>query len=415
MPHAELADVFSFDFHKYLFDLTRVEWVIHELSGGNANFVVRAVQANPPTLASWTPDTSEDTESNLKEMLLGCASIVLKQAPPYFAKFPAFAFSQKRQTIEARALHLFQKASPLSRALQGNPCIRVPNLLYYDNSQHVLIQSDLGAHPTLDEFLDSPSTTPESASIAGESLGRFLASIHHAYNDNSTTSTTAHGELFKLFTNEDGEIVMNQVIDNVQAFMKDAGVPDHEDLGHRAREHWRTRKKIAFSQGDIWFGTILVDATSDAPILKICDWEFAGPNDLAADVAQLGAYLHLSILSPLKAADHKHQRILRAFASALYSAHLPPLHSSSDRRAYQRSLLVMHGWELINAAAWRHRLWCDCPGFGVKCGHIRGMISEGVKLLRACGHADGMVDWGVVKDVNWFDASERESLRIAPA
>ena len=91
-----------------------------------------------------------------------------------------------------------------------------------------------------------------------------------------------------MFTNEDGEIVMNQVIDNVQAFMKDAGVPDHEDLGHRAREHWRTRKKIAFSQGDIWFGTILVDATSDAPILKICDWEFAGPNDLAADVAQLG-------------------------------------------------------------------------------------------------------------------------------
>lgn len=51
----------------------------------------------------------------------------------------------------------------------------------------------------------------------------------------------------------------------------------------------------------------------------------------------------------------------------------------------------------------------------MKCGHIRGMISEGVKLLRACGHADGMVDWGVVKDVNWFDASERESLRVAPA
>jgi hypothetical protein len=64
----------------------------------------------------------------------------------------------------------------------------------------------------------------------------------------------------------------------------------------------------------------------------------------------------------------------------------------------------MHAWEMINAAAWRHHLWCSCPGKGVKCEHITEMIKVGARLLRAAGDGEDdviRVDWEALKDVEW--------------
>ena len=46
-----------------------------------------------------------------------------------------------------------------------------------------------------------------------------------------------------------------------------------------------------FAQGDLWFATLLVDLKVNktiSVIVGVYDWEFAGPNDPAANLAQLG-------------------------------------------------------------------------------------------------------------------------------
>ncbi|KAI0317447.1 kinase-like domain-containing protein [Amylostereum chailletii] len=248
------------------------------LSGGNANFVVRATRISEPrvNLDGSTPE---------KDLLRAHGSVVLKQAPPYFAKFPEVAFSQRRQNVEATALAYFESQEPLRDVLHAHSSIQVPSLLHHDRSQHVIIQSDVGTYPTLDTFLSSPTTTEANASTAGHALGSFLAGLHHAYDDPSSQP-----DLLRVFLNEDAEHVIQGVIKSATKYMKDAGVGDWDVLGPKALAHWKDRRKTAFSQGDIWFGTILVDgeAAHDAPMLKICDWEFAGLNERAADIAQLG-------------------------------------------------------------------------------------------------------------------------------
>ena len=65
----------------------------------------------------------------------------------------------------------------------------------------------------------------------------------------------------------------------------------------------------------------------------------------------------------------------------------------------------MHGWELINAAGWSSRqyLWCNCPGEGVRCSHVAGMVKEGAQLLRAAGELDDDcgVDREALKNIAW--------------
>ena len=97
------------------------------------------------------------------------------------------------------------------------------------------------------------------------------------------------------FKNDDAERVIEAIINHVVMNMKDAEVLDYEILGALALDHWKTRTKSAFSQGDLWFGTLLVQRSGghqdymDTIGVGICDWEFAGPNHPAADIAQLGA------------------------------------------------------------------------------------------------------------------------------
>jgi hypothetical protein len=186
----------------------------------------------------------------------------------------------------------------LSHILNANPSIKVPKLLLHDPSSVVLIQSDLGNHPLLDKFLSSPTTSPKLASRAGSSLGQFLAQLHHAYDEKPGPSVydPTTSALVASFRNDGAECVIEGVIGNVTQFMKDAAVPDYDVLGQRALSHWKQRKRTAFGQGDIWFGTIIVDVGEGT--VGICDWEFAGPNHPAGDIAQLGAFSLFVLLLP---------------------------------------------------------------------------------------------------------------------
>ncbi|KAF8968158.1 kinase-like domain-containing protein [Flammula alnicola] len=266
---------FSVDFQAYLEKITGVGgWEVEELLGGAANFTVRVQPFRKGTLNDKRrPD---DKASLLLEILNAGSTVIIKQAPAFLAKTPEIPFSPYRQIIEAEALRIFHPldvsdTGGLHGILVRNPGIRVPKLLHHDEASNILVQSDLGSLPDLYEVLTSSSTP---------------------------TSTAAElGKVVERFKNLDAERVMQSIIAQVARFMQDAGIPDCHSLSKIAVDHWTTRRKTAFGQGDLWFGTLLVDTNPLLPGLGpdkspiavgVCDWEFAGPNDPAADIAQLG-------------------------------------------------------------------------------------------------------------------------------
>ncbi|EGN98614.1 hypothetical protein SERLA73DRAFT_181158 [Serpula lacrymans var. lacrymans S7.3] len=138
------------------------------------------------------------------------------------------------------------------------------------------------------------------------------------------------------------------------------------------------------------------------PVIGICDWEFVG------DIAQLGSYLNLPTLSPL--VTPRTRLAVDAFSVSLYAAyfsstkHLPQGDVKNSnfmqvRSEFQRPFLS--GWELINVAAWRHDIWCPCPGNGVKCPRIVDMVQQGALLIRAAGAIMEDVGWKILEDVAW--------------
>lgn len=112
----------------------------------------------------------------------------------------------------------------------------------------------------------------------------------------------------------------------------------------------------------------------------------------------------MSSISPLSGPATR--VIVRSFASALYSSYFSAYPSSGalhHTKEFQRTFVIIHAWELINAAAWRHHLWCACPGQGVKCAHIVEMVQIGAKMLRAAGEeSDAGVCWDALGDLEWI-------------
>jgi hypothetical protein len=76
---------------------------------------------------------------------------------------------------------------------------------------------------------------------------------------------------------------MEATIAQAITFMQDAGVTDSRSLGQLALDHWISRKKTVFSQGDLWFGTLLVDlkqTQSNKPVsvvVRLCDFGVCRP------------------------------------------------------------------------------------------------------------------------------------------
>ncbi|KIM39816.1 hypothetical protein M413DRAFT_28997 [Hebeloma cylindrosporum] len=373
----------TFDILTYLRELTAIkEWEIKDLAGGAANFTVRA-----RPLSSASLDVNGAAKLDI-ELFNSYSSVVIKQAPDYLAKSPGFPFSPYRQVIEAQALQWFLiSGNGLHTTLAQNPCIRVPQMLHHDRSSSILIQSDLGAVPNLYNILTDPTTSVSIAADLGHVIGQFLVDMHGC-----TPVTQSDIEKFQ---NADAERVMEATIAQAIIFMRDAGVTDFRSLGQLALDHWISRKKTAFAQGDLWFGTLLVEINKtrnndrDSVVVGICDWEFAGPNDSAADLAQLGCYLHLLSSSPLKTSHM--DEVIVTFSKNLYEAYFACSKTRLDS-GFWNSLFIMHGWEMVNAAGWsaRQDMWCACKGHGVRCSHIKEMIHVGAEFLRiALSTAEG--------------------------
>lgn len=123
----------------------------------------------------------------------------------------------------------------------------------------------------------------------------YLAELHRCVQFTSNP-TKAVSDLENSLANSFIEPTMVDVIGASERFMRMSGVPDYEDLGKRARNNWIARERSVFGQGDIWYGTVLVNVTENKDLtLGICDWELAGPNHPAGDIAQFGMFGHVVI------------------------------------------------------------------------------------------------------------------------
>ncbi|TFK75226.1 hypothetical protein BDN72DRAFT_892567 [Pluteus cervinus] len=382
----------TFDFRSYLQERTGYSsWIVEELTGGSANHTVRVSRPNKPLSDERT--TLERVSHPLKWSF---GSVVMKQAPPYLAKSPEFPFSPKRQVIEAEALRFLHAHTSVSDLFKRNPNIRAPKLVHHDPFSHVLMQSDLGSHPNLYDILTSPTTTTVVASRLGRIVGNFLVDLGESLQGLAPQELQA---LQARFQNDNSDQLLNDIIVQATDLLKEAEIPDASVLRRRVLEHSYRDQRAAFGQGDIWFGTILVELRAEGnPIVGLCDWEFAGPTGFANDVAQLGAYLHILSESPLVSPQMKENII--ACAKEMYAAYLTVPRPSS----FLRSLLIVHAWELLVAAGWKARqyLWCSCPGDGLKCHHIRHYALEGAQLLRAAGDLSTGPDYDALSQLAWF-------------
>lgn len=399
----------GFDFVSLLrFYLGTDSMEVQDLTGGSANHAVRVSICADPRAVKRIHDVHDDNDElkrNYRDVFNRHASLVLKQAPSYLAKAPHMQFSTYRQTIEATALRLFRQV-PFIDVLEQNQCISIPRLLLHDNINNVIIQTDLGNLRNLYDVLISPEITISFALQLGQILGRFLAQMHDTHTHMDTGS---FHNLIAEFQHADAERVLEDTIVQVAENMNAADIRDHNQLKIQALKNWRTRKKTAFSHGDLWFGSLLVKyPTSENHRLRIglCDWEFAGPNHPAADIAQLGAYLQLLSISFSRSCPPRDSTVVDNFATNFYLSYFRTIHPPTDLLEYHRSLAFMHGWELINAACWdqRQSMWCSCPGNGIKCSHIKEMVEIGADFQRA---AAGDQPESVIQDLKNIDWANR--------
>jgi len=185
-------------------------------------------------------------------------SVVLKHAPPYVAAAPEVPLDPDRLRHEALGLAM---GGTLWRP--G----RVPRMVVYDPTHHVLCMEDLGDRPTLATWLAGASDAAAAALLTD--LGRHLGQLHRAPADawaNPDVQATRH------------QLQYRQVPDFLAAHGYERG------LGAQAVALGEALQRPGRGpiMGDLWLSSVLVDGHDWALI----DWELS---HLGAAAARRGA------------------------------------------------------------------------------------------------------------------------------
>ncbi|KAG8694477.1 hypothetical protein FRC09_009825 [Ceratobasidium sp. 395] len=275
------------------------------LAGGLVNLTSRIIITPKP-----------DSEQHACLFRQASGSVVAKYAPPYIAAVGESApFSQFRQVIEARALHLL--SHPSTRAYTHNGLshnVSTPSLIHHDPNAYVLLMSDLGHDSfTLDHWLTSVCPSVEAATAAGTRFGSFFARL-------GGLKYVVIPDLQLDFTNPGArELILNVAVRAVNDNLLKCGIDPAEaevltqsavDMFVRHGE-WETK---VFSLGDCWPKSLLVLAGDG---LAVIDWEFAGMDAPLQDVSQLAAHLYLLHQTSSSAS----QPTIQAFSLAFYRTH----------------------------------------------------------------------------------------------
>ena len=425
----------SFDALAYLSTIDpNIRYTIQRLSGGVINITLRAVKS------SVTSSGSEYIRQ---------PSIILKHALPYVAGVGESApLTLFRQTIEGRALTFFDQTGLLS-SLTEDASVCIPRLIHFDEREHVLVLSDLGALPNLSdvfsdlggfspgepqpadldpfEFIATTSKRPPLASIPantfsqiGTALGTFFVRLH---SQHTLQTILQHHSPSYLANSPIRQTVLAHAIVPVTAqlalFPDLIPPPEASTLGPALISDFNrplSSVEKSFVIGDCWTGTVLVDIPTNPPRsplsvgIGIIDWEFAaigsGPH---GDMSQFLAHLELLRMAAeysseqgghaLRCIDRLIESLVRAYAG-MYHTTTATLEEGVRARV-MRSAFLSHGAEIINNAFWK-RWVCEnasCPAAmddGREGGGSSGRVGHIGKVER-CLLIRKMVERGI-----WF-------------
>ncbi|KAF8528521.1 kinase-like domain-containing protein [Hysterangium stoloniferum] len=354
----------SFSFQEYLSALLSIpssDIVIEQLSGGLTNLTSRATFNNKQKGICF-PGSSTPLRS-----------AIVKYAPPYIASIgPSQALSTKRQVVEANALRMLSDpqgvfpGSPSTRS--HHPHIRIPELLFHDETNSVLIMSDLGRIPTLSEFLD---TAIPGSSTSPVWLGEFLADLH-------CQTLGLPDERFRPFDNPESAGTIEGLVGTLpRKLLRGYDVADADVLGGRVEEDMATQRGLeerCFGMVDLWPGSILVGDE----FVGLVDWEYAGKSSPGSELGMLTAHLHIPLLAPTTppAFSENIRKFTMQFLG-VYLRRIPPTHLP---RNFTHSMLVSHGRELINAVEFQKD--------DIDSAQAVALIHAGARCLRAAACAD---------------------------
>jgi len=244
-------------------------------------------------------------------------SLVIKYAPPYIAADPDTPLDLSRLRIEARCLEALSPGGRLADVTRST--VRAPQPVDMNEEVPVLIMEDIGAVPSLDQWLRASDAEALGAKAAahGRKLGRFLGRLHTATRDDER-----YAEAFDNCPMQETRLAVQY--QGVSDMLRAGHVDDAEMLGARAESLGQDLLDPGrcLTMGDLWPPSVLVTGDDN---LRLIDWELAHYGRPLQDVAHWCAHLwmqaHRAPTSAMtEAVGHLRAAFLEAYADTLGEA-----------------------------------------------------------------------------------------------
>jgi len=263
--------------------------------------------------------------------------------------------------------------------------------LHHDVEHHVLVLEDLGALPTLNDYLALFSREPSRLSASqekacekiGARIGGFFGELHSPQSLQRVVQSASHS----LTDASTRDLVYEMAVLPVKGHLEKYAIQDSSLLFARTQQDFERpliEGESCFILGDFHPGAVLLEASGDGnQKMGIIDWEFSckgrGPN---GDMAQCLGALHVSLLSIPEDSEafSATKALIKGICSAYHQrlagwvlgveAKEGSLPTNSPLFLHLlRSALILHGCEIVNNAM--DREWppsfslVDAVGLGV--------------------------------------------------
>ena len=293
--------------------------------------------------------------------------------------------------------------------------------MHHDTEHHVLVFEDLGALPTLNDYLALFSRETSQLSInkenacekIGARIGGFFGELHSPESLQRVVQLASHD----LATVSTGDLVYEFAVRPVRGHLEKYAIQDSGLLFARVQQDYERALidgESCFVLGDFHPGAVLLEVSGDGnQKMGIIDWEFSctgrGPN---GDMAQCLAALHVSLLA--SPADSEAFTATKALVRGICSAYsrrlaawLPEAGAKEGSSLTNnplflhllRSALILHGREIINNAM--DREWP--PSFS-----LEDAVSLGAWYLKVAG--DDVHE--MMREANWQQLLKEEHRMI---
>jgi len=212
------------------------------------------------------------------------ACFVVKQARAALERFPEYRVTTERMVFEARYGEIVRARVPTQAHV-------LPRVIFFDETERLLVMEDLGGATRLDHLLGEARAEPATL----EALGEFLGAVHRATRAEAESLSTRfandemrelHGEhIFSLpYAANDFPIeprlraLADEVLARPGLRARIAGLRERYYVAREALVH-----------GDVQAGNVLVQGLRP----RLIDAEIAHVGDPAFDLGQAFAHVHV--------------------------------------------------------------------------------------------------------------------------